>query len=846
MANIIAGTSGNFTASTTWKAVDTASELDSETGTNAVGTATVYSSSWTTDSNIVDGVAVKLAARVASPTGTFKVILRNVTGAIDVDSVTVNSTDLPVSGLGWQTFKFGTSHTLITSNNYAVGVACSVANEVTLYRDASASNSCRKVRTVVATAPGASSHFVISNELTGPGTKNVITVTMDNTATTIFGTTVSGGPPEGMVVSGGGTLTLGTAASTAYNLNYRGIFQITGNGVVNIATQATPLPASSSFLWQANPVVAGDSGIQVQNGGTLNMYGASKTAWTNLSHDVALGTATFTTSNNTGWGVNDTIVFAATDQTNGHFDALVILATGAAGTSTTSTTCTAAHSGTTPTQAEVINVTRNVKVTSTATATTITSYMFFDTTSLSTMSNVEFSNLGTNNSTKAGLECAVTSGTLVVQGCGFHDCTGNSQSAFRIDNSNDNNFVLNSNGMYNIDAGAAASVYINATLTNTNWSVTNNVVMRANNGRAFQFGSLLGTITGNVATSGNGDGFFWNSSATNTAVTTGNLVLNVTSNTSHSNASTGFNDNGSNYFGITFGQMVAYRNSQAGIKFTGVNEDLILMSATTFGNNTQNLTFQGGNTRGLTFNNLTAGGDTSFATTELFNGGGNNGINVTFNTCTIDVVTGIFTQHTNIFANGGSWLKVFFNNCQINPSGGIPAGIVGGGSYVGTPNSYGYRVSSVSFNNFNGTTTDHRYYTPIYTIQSDNVIFGSAAPSERLIPFSTQFKSWSSPRQITVSSGGTHVVQVALRLSTSADAGGVTYSGNNPRLMQRGNSSIGLTTETALATFTLAAGTWGTLTGTTGAATENGVQEFYIDADGTSSAWINIDDWNIT
>lgn len=843
MANIIAAGSGNFTTAATWQTSDALAELDSEAGTTAIGTATTYSATWTTDTNIVDAICVKLSARVASPSGTFKVILRNTTGAADVATVTVNVADLPASGLGWQTFKLGSTPTLLTGNAYAIGVACSVASEVTLFRNATASNWSRKVRTTTTQAPAVNNHILVSNELTGAGTKNALTVTHDNTATTSFGPTVSAGPPQGIVVSGGGTLTLGTASSTAYYFKFKGIFYITGDGTVNLASVGTPLPATSSFTWFCDCIAAGDSGVVVGNGGTLKAYGATKTSWTSLTVDVALGTSTFTSSNNTGWLIGDTIVLAPTDRTPTHQDALVILGTSGTGTTTTSTTCTALHSGTTPTQAEIINITRNIKFTSVST--TLTGYIYFDTTSVGVLSNIEVSSFGSNNSTKYGISCAVTTGSLTVQNCGLHDSTVSSCAAFRIDNTNVNNFIFDSNAVYNVSAAAGGCFYLNAALTNTAWSVTNNVILSPLSGRNFQIQSVQGTITGNVAAANSGgDGFYWQAPTTNTAVSTGNRVLNVSGNVSHSHSNTGFSDNGQTFIGITFGSMKAYRNNGVGIVFSGISEDVIVSSATTFGNSSYNLQFGGVNTHNITFNNLTAGGDTSFATTQLFNAAG--GCSVVFNTCTIDVVTGIFTQHTNLFGNGGNAMKATYNNCSVNPSAAFPAGIQGGANYVSNPSSFSYRQSFIAFQNFNGTTTDHRFYTPIYTVLSDNVIFGSAAPSEKLIPFSTTLKSWSSPRQITVASGGTHVVTVALRASAAGDAGGVAYSGNNPRLMQRANASIGLLNDTPLATFTLATGVWGTVTGTTGAAAQNGVQEFYIDADGTSSAWINIDDWTVT
>ena len=47
-----------------------------------------------------------------------------------------------------------------------------------------------------------------------------------------------------------------------------------------------------------------------------------------------------------------------------------------------------------------------------------------------------------------------------------------------------------------------------------------------------------------------------------------------------------------------------------------------------------------------------------------------------------------------------------------------------------------------------------------------------------------------------------------------------------------------------LDTMTAAVGTWEQLTGTTAAASQDGVFEFFVDLDGTAG-WINVDDWSV-
>src|SRR6185295_4709680 len=145
MAAYISAASTNFTTSTTWGLVDNSattgvSYLDSEANNTVIPQTTpTYSSNfqWSAGAPTVDGVAVKFASR-GGTTGTITIALRNVTANSDVDSVTVNVSDINSSGLGWYFFKFGSSHALSNATNYAIGVSSSSANQANLFRNATA------------------------------------------------------------------------------------------------------------------------------------------------------------------------------------------------------------------------------------------------------------------------------------------------------------------------------------------------------------------------------------------------------------------------------------------------------------------------------------------------------------------------------------------------------------------------------------------------------------------------------------------------------------------------------------------------------------------------------------
>jgi hypothetical protein len=61
--------------------------------------------------------------------------------------------------------------------------------------------------------------------------------------------------------------------------------------------------------------------------------------------------------------------------------------------------------------------------------------------------------------------------------------------------------------------------------------------------------------------------------------------------------------------------------------------------------------------------------------------------------------------------------------------------------------------------------------------------------------------------------------------------------------MLKANPAIGITTDTVIATASAAAGSWGQISGTTAAASDDGVFEFVVDCDGTTG-WTNVDDWS--
>src|SRR5882724_2769182 len=141
MAVLAATANGNLTTAATWGLVDGTSYNNSESANTALTTSYQESTGSTTGVITVDGVAVKLASRAASPIGTITVHLAIATVEVSGSAVTVNVSDLPTctatSGTttpvdtaegGWFFFKFAAPLTLVGATLYTVGAKTSSAS----------------------------------------------------------------------------------------------------------------------------------------------------------------------------------------------------------------------------------------------------------------------------------------------------------------------------------------------------------------------------------------------------------------------------------------------------------------------------------------------------------------------------------------------------------------------------------------------------------------------------------------------------------------------------------------------------------------------------------------------
>ena len=862
MASYIAAADSNFNTGSTWHTVDATSFLDSEAGNDVLTTSFVSSEGFTPGAITVDGIAVKIASRVASPSGTMSIRLRNVTDALDVKTVTINVADLPTCGTtnnegGWMFFKFDAPTLLIAAKEYRVQATTSVATQVYLYRNAVAANWSRMLRTTTdaASPPAAASILHIMEEKTGAGAATIRTVTMDAIAAAILDYGSGTDASACLTISDGGTLNYGFTAATAYYLKLSGNLIVYNGGTLTIGTVANPIPRDGSAVLEFDPVADGGMGRIYRNGSNIVEQGLSRTLGKNivsckLNTDAAAGATVLNVDTDTGWLAGDEIGIASTSRTYSQCERRTLSVNASATELTVTSGLTNAHSGTSPTQAEVILLTRNVKIR--AASSTIQGYITFTATSTVDIDWVEFYYLGQN-----GIGVATTTGSFNMQYSSIYDAekTALSLSGASGDKTFSNNVLYNLNstntyGSYPINLAASSG----ATVMDSNifmllqspsssgieryatgmgdvgMTFTNNTVCGVNGAAAISImesASQIGTFSGNTIHSCSDSGlcFSFPGSSENQLSSYGTITdLTIWRCGGSADAFA---------FGIKFNLDIV------STKYTLHINNLTFNNAVLFGNLNANIGMRDfdqtemATKSNITFNSGTFNGDSSFATT---NGVIIEGycINLIFNSCDFSTASGIKTAHTNdININASRGIQtLFLNNCKL----------AGTNEVTGQTNLLvGSFIKSTKHDQTAGT---HKSWFKYGIIASDSVanMFRTAAPSARLTPNNASNKLESGSFKVNVNSGQTCTPSVYVRESVVGD--GTDYNGARIRIILKRNDAIGITADTVLDTATVASeGAFEEIGAVTPAASENGVMEFVIDCSGTTG-WVNVDDFS--
>ncbi len=834
MAVLISKATGNLTAAATWALVDPTSLLDAiESASFEIATAAAWSSgqAFVPGAIEIDGIAVKLAARLLSPTGTVSVRLYDVTGAGAVagTTVTLNATDLPYALStaayrqgGWIFFAFVAPVTLAAGGNqYRVEAQESVGGDnIYLWRDATANNMYRMLRTTTAQAPVATDVMHVMGEHTGAGAGNNFTVTMDSVANTDYGAGTD--DVAALTVSKRGTLSYGFAAATNYYLKLSGDLIVYSAGTLNIGTVANPIPRTGTAILEFDPTTDGGMGLSIRYGGTLVVQGLSRTAGKDvmsclLNTDEAAGQTTLGVDTDTGWLAGDEVAIASTTRTYTQGEGRVLDGNAGANSFDITVGLTNAHSGTSPTQAEVILLTHYIKFRS-ATS-TLMSYMDLRGGAQVDIDWMEVKYCGYAAGYQRGISISGNSASNVdIKYVSIHEAENTGLYASGLVDDNTKAWYINLwrcalSGGYgqviwdgigildHVIMFTNYSSYSSARglYTFGNGTFTNITIAGArSNGLAKYSGWNIGEMTNITIHSVNSYGLYGSTSMEDSLIT--NLKI--------------------------------WRCYSYGIFLNHVWKDTIFDTVELFGNNTYNI-YLASDQASLTFKSLVSSGDSTFGTTTgCYFGADRVFADIKFIDSTFGVVAGIKTAHTRDFQlnTAYGYYDVKLMNTLLASATEIQSL-----QYM-TTGSPGFQSQK-----HDQVAGAHKTWRRYGIIEIDAAFSHTAVPSERITPNSASVRIESGKKMAAVANGNSITFSAWVRKSSVAQ-GGADYNGNQPRLVVKANSAAGIAADVVLDTMTAVVDTWEQLTGATANVTDDAVLVCVVDCDGTTG-FINTDDW---
>lgn len=828
MAVLASIATGNFLTAGTWGLVDATSYLNAENATESLLT-TAYSGtrsqSFTPGAIVVSHIGVKLCERIGT-TGTMSVHLATSADHVEVagTEVTINVADLPsaletdLNG-GWIFFKLATPVTLAAATGYEVEAKTSSATQVDLWCDATVDNISRALITTTTQAPAAGDDLIVAGEKTGAGTENNFTVTMNETATTDYGAASTSLVTPAIAICDGGILRNGVTAATNYNLKVSGNIIVYSGGELDLGTTGTPMPRDSSMTLQFDCASNVDFGLTVRNLGTFVSQGLSRTSGKNvvsckLNTDEAAGQTVLGVDTDTGWLNGDVIAIASTTRTAAECESATLSGNATATEITVTAGITNAHSGTSPTQAEVILLTRNVKIQ--GASATLQAYVDIKATATVDVDWTEFKWLGSATALKRGIDIAVTTGSQTFDYCSLHNFEVASSRGFNITTTPTGTFAIRNCVTFLI---AAAHLTTVTSGTTANMIIDDNIFMRTTDSSTELCNSSLAgsniSFDNNVFVGATSNGIRLHTSTASSDYTNTTFA----GLTSHSNATNGVQFEGGVACNISMSNVNAWRNNNAGLNFNisaiGQVSNLTITTINLFGNGTNNINIISP-VYNLQLISLTSNGDTTFSTT--------NGLTInalaTIKLINSDfgTVTGIKTAHTqdlNI-ANSNIGFMVNLNNTKLASS---------------TELANQTNMSSSSFissQKHNQTAATHKTWKKYGIITIEGTTVHTGAKAYKMTPNNASNKLVSGSIYIAVANGATLTPSVYVQENAA-------YNGARARLILKRNDAIGITADTVIDTATAASDeAWEQLTGTTASATDDGVMEFVVDCDGTA------------
>ena len=837
MADLVALTTGNFTAAGTWGLVDAASKLIStNTGSTALTTGTLDSATFTPGAITVIGVVLHLARRDAgTPTNTLTVRLRQSVAAIDIATVVVNVSDLPVSATGgsseggYHFFKFSAPVVLLAATTYVIRLQLSATTTpVSIATNGTANNWQRLLVTGTTQAPAAADDLYLAQPFDGvasPATPGTLVVTMDSTTATDYGVSVNGYTPA-LSVSKGCTLAYGAVAATSYILRLSGWMGVYREGTFTMGTVVTPCPRDSTMVLEFDCPSDGAFGLGVKAGGTVIAQGQSRTAGKSviqckLAANASAGATTLTVDTDTGWKNGDVIAIASTSTTYTQHEQRTLTAD--AGTSTLDVAAlTNAHGGTAPVTAEIILLTHQVKIRSVSS--TFMSSVYLEGTVTIDFDWVEFQYLG--SSAMEGIHGDISAtATFSVRYCSFR----NSDAAtFYIQSATHTGWTVEDVVIY---ATLTTSAFRIFATSGSGWTLRRCTVMGCGNttgSYGFSIEDMNGTMSDLTVTSCNYGAGLALADAAARNWTVNNIVVH-SCNTTMSGIAADLNIG----YG-TISNFTLWRgggSGRGGIRLGGgaKQQNLTFRNGRIFGWANTAIYFDAGLLCNFLFDSVHTSGDTSAPSNGAIYWGNDAAaipayVNMRFENCTFGVATGIYVAHSSqdmsIGGTGsGAYIAANFVNCIFASAVEFNAT-----QNLMLPTSY---IASQQHDQ----TVNHKVWTPTGTMTYETTTV-DVSPSLKITPLSATAKIESNAslggRGFLVAFDSGQSIDVSVKVQKDA-----SYNGNPPRLIQKANPGIGVNADVVLDTHSAAAGSFETLTGTTAAATADGVAEFVVDADGT-------------
>lgn len=693
---------------------------------------------------------------------------------------------------------------------------------------------------------------------------------------------------QNLYIHNQGTLTFPLTSSKTLTLNGSAGLQITSDGTLNIGTSSAVIPLSTTHT-----INLSNTQIDVHNGGNLNVYGYPKLFITNLVSDYPVGTNTFTVTNPVSsiWKVGDILTFKPNLTARTGFDTLTIASFTGSNTLSTTSNSLFMHMGsaTYTNVAGVYNLSRNVNIQG-LNSSNRTAIRTFD--SAKTFINyAQLSNFGINSINKTGFVIGNNlSGSTILSGVVINSdnisgITSMIPLTGRIlQNTTINNNIFNKSNTISLTSLSTISVNIanNYILSSGNTSLNiSNLSGSLNMSNNTIIGSLsYGTYLYNNTLTGTYGAYNINSGLQGMMISGSNTGTIVGGGSNSLKEGVYVDASSSNLDNLSFQNISASNNSSVGFKVSGNSlnylNPITLKINGLVANNNNDAGFEGyniiGNLSSITTNNnylygmktSIGNGPTTFdGLTSILSGTGLGVLSATNYNQTI--IKNAFLSSTRPILGTGLSLNVDkleeFRLETSTLSAAIPFKITTSrskieGSYLfHNSNSDSYNLSSIALTGYqsevftetgfsvmneNGLSAGKYRVLAAGRLSYDTINVNTVGniASEKLEPMSTTIKLRSGSKFIPVNIGDSFIITAHVKRSS-------TYSGDAPRLMLKGNSSLGYS-DTVLATSTGYNGIWVGVIGVVNHVLKTGIIEVYVDCSGpVGCGSINIDDWEI-